>query len=590
MRFKLRGYKFTIFPKLVMAFLLVVAPLYGVGLLMNKLGETSVRDEVANSLQSRINFYLKSLETEKKHTLNMLDRLAVDKDLHHLTFVGGFMKINDWSGAVLRLENRLQWVRESSIYIKNVSAHILTLNRTISSNKAITEQLLDDYKAVESIYDKPPRSYIYWQDRLFLGLPFPGSGSEHATQPDFVLEVEIDLDALRDSFNEITDYEKSGAILLSLQQQWEAANKKDEPHLPVFKQYLSQQFEKQVWEGNGSIEMGGDHYLVAYKYSEQLDSYLIVYVPKNRLFGAIVMYKKLLWLLSLLSVIVIFLYSYWIYQLIRKPLKILVRSFGKVENGQLRLVELPRRHDEFRYLFQHYNMMVDQLRVLIYEVYEQTLRVQTAELKQLQSQINPHFLYNTYFILSQLASINDNENVQRFSQHLGEYFQYITRSAANEVPLQSEVDHSRTYVEIQNIRFLHRIHVDFAELPERLGDLLVPKLLLQPVIENAYKHGLETKRKGGQIIIAFEDQESTLVISIEDNGDELSDEQLQKLGVNLKYQGLEVEYSGLLNVHRRLQLMFGKGGGLSVSRSKLGGLRVDLHIPLLIILPDQGGL
>src|SRR5690606_13977204 len=98
---------------------------------------------------------------------------------------------------------------------------------------------------------------------------------------------------------------------------------------------------------------------------------------------------------------------------------------------------------------------------LIHQVYEQQLRAQSSELKQLQSQINPHFLYNTYFILYRLAKLNDNESIARFSHYLGDYFQYITRNASEDIPLEMEFKHAMTYAEIENIRFNNRIQVHF---------------------------------------------------------------------------------------------------------------------------------
>ncbi|RXZ80860.1 sensor histidine kinase [Paenibacillaceae bacterium] len=584
MWFNNRGWLHTIFSKLVIAFLLVVTPLYGIGLLMNKQGEKSVRSEVMNSLQSRVNYYIQSLETDKQHMVSMMNQLAVDRDLYHLTYASEYMKINEWSDAVIRLENRMRWMKESSLYIESVSAHMLTIGRTISTKKSITDQLNEYHPYSEESEAIAERTFDYWDNRLFLGLNSPDSEVVQNKPPSFVLQIELNLPGLRKALKHAMDYEQSGAVLMNLRQQWEVANMSDEPQMAHLKAYL-QQLDSQDHENIGTIVMEGEPYLIAYKYSGQLDSYLIMYVPQRQLFGQMNSYKELLWVLSLLSIIVILLYSYWINRLIRKPLKTLIRAFGKVEGGNMELASLPRSKDEFRYLFQHYNRMVERMRVLIHEVYEQTLRVQTAELKQLQSQINPHFLYNTYFILSQLASIDDNENVRRFSQHLGEYFQYITRSAANEVTLASEVNHTRTYVEIQSIRFLNRIQVEFPELPESCKDLLVPKLFLQPVIENAYQHGLESKRKNGEIAVGFELQTSKVIITIADNGETLTDEKLQQLDESLQRQGLDNEYSGLLNVHRRLQLMFNHHGGITVARSARGGLQVALHIPL----SNEGG-
>jgi two-component system sensor histidine kinase YesM len=241
-------------------------------------------------------------------------------------------------------------------------------------------------------------------------------------------------------------------------------------------------------------------------------------------------------------------------------------------------MSMPRSKDEFTDLIHHYNSMVERLKVLFHEVVEQKTRAQASELKQLQSQINPHFLYNTYFILYRLAKAGKIDHLLRFCQYLGDYFQYITRSGADQVPLENEIKHAKTYVEIQNIRFFNRIEVDFEALPEAWGSMIVPRLILQPVLENAYKHGLEKKRANCRIRIEFKREGSLLRIIVEDNGDNLTEEALSRLRQDLNLQNPQIEYTGLLNIHRRLQIMFGGSAGIEVERGQMGGLKVKINI------------
>ncbi|MBM7567257.1 sensor histidine kinase [Paenibacillus sacheonensis] len=585
-RIKDAKWMYTIFPKLVVAFLLLVTPLYGIGLIINKQGETSVRSEVSDSLQSRVKFYVNSLETEKAHMLGLLDQLAVDKNLSHLTFVGQFMKINEWSESVLALENKLQMIKASSIYIKSVEAHMLTQNRTISTEASITDnRLSDEYEAIAPNYSSPNRAFISWKDRLFLSLPFPTSAKK--VPPSFAIQLELNLTTLRDALDHFTDYENSGAMFINLRQGWVVDNLGDEPQLPYVKDYLARQ-AADASEGTVSLRMDGKPFLVSYKYSEELDSYLVVYVPQEQLFGKIDNYKELLWLLSLLSIVIILIYSSWIYRMIHRPLNKLIRNFRKLEEGQWEHIRMPRSRDEFTDLMHHYNAMVDRLKVMFHEVVEQKTRAQASELKQLQSQINPHFLYNTYFILYRLAKAGQIDTLIRFCQYLGEYFQYITRSGADQVELESEIKHAQTYVEIQNIRFFNRIDVDFAPLPDSWRQVTVPRLIVQPVIENAYKHGLEKKRANCRIAIDFKQDGKRLFMTVEDNGESLRDEDLARLQRDLSdREHPPLELTGLLNIHRRLQIMFGDTAGIEVARGPMGGLQVKICMEAALANPHS---
>ncbi|HZG74970.1 MAG TPA: histidine kinase, partial [Paenibacillus sp.] len=460
-----KAWRNTLFPKLVLAFLIVVTPLYGIGLAIIKLGESSVRDEVSNSLSSRASFFVDSLEKEMAHTLNLLNHLALDKDLHRLAFTGQHMKINEWSDAVLRLESKMRLVKDSSAFLKGVNAHLVERDRTISTEHSITDRLSDVYRATSDIYDVPDRSFFPLEDRLFLALPFPESSSAHALAPSFVLQVELDLLAFRESFAQFTDYEASGAMLVNAAQGWNVSNREDEAVLRALKPRLAGLEGASERSGVVRVEAEGVSYLAAYRFSEFLNSYLAVYVPQGALLGPVQLYQRLLWGLSAVSALIIIAYAYWLYRLIHRPLNRLIRSFRKVEEGQWTPMTLPKSGDEFTDLIRHFNSMVHRLSVLFQEVVEQQTRAQHAELKQLQAQINPHFLYNTYFILYRKAKDEDLESVVRLCQYMGDYFQYITRNASDEVPLENEVGHAKTYVDIQNMRFSNRIEVEFGDVP-----------------------------------------------------------------------------------------------------------------------------
>jgi len=571
--------RLTIFPKLILAFLAVIAPLYGIGLQMNLLGESSVREELSKSLKSKVDFYLNALEVENERMMGLLQRYVVDKDVQHLAFISNTMTIAEWSETVLRIQDKLETIKSSSLYVKSASAHMLTLRRTLSTEKSISDVLDEEYEAVASVYKNKGPGIFYWRDRLFLAVAYPGSDLP-GMQETFVLSIELNLEALKKSLQTITDHERSGAMLVSAGSDWALEGVHDGDMASVLIDFLKARHSDRDGEGIEQIRVGNDPHWAAYKRSATFGYYLVAYVPPDEMLGPIEKYRNGLWILSFLSFAIIVAYSYWLYRLIRKPLHRMISGFRKAEAGLFEPIPLPKSNDEFLYLFRRFNMMMDNLKVLIHEVYEQKIRVQSSELKQLQSQIKPHFLYNTYFILYRLAKMNDNESVVKFSQHLGEYFQYITRNASDDVPLEAEIRHSRTYVEIQNIRFSKsRIEVDFGELPDGCREMRVPRLIVQPFIENAYHYGLESRRKDGKIVLSMERCGERLHISIEDNGEKLTDADLQKLEANLADKGKDMEYTGMLNVHRRLQIRFGEPYGVEVARGTMGGLKVTLKLP-----------
>jgi two-component system sensor histidine kinase YesM len=129
------------------------------------------------------------------------------------------------------------------------------------------------------------------------------------------------------------------------------------------------------------------------------------------------------------------IYSFSAYKFIHKPLLELVRAFHKVESGDLQVSINHDSDNEFGYLYKRFNDMVKNLNMLIDQVYNQKILMQRAELKQLQSQINPHFLYNSLFMINTMARIGD-DNLITFTKYLGEYFRFVTRNSSDNKPLQ----------------------------------------------------------------------------------------------------------------------------------------------------------
>lgn len=241
-----------------------------------------------------------------------------------------------------------------------------------------------------------------------------------------------------------------------------------------------------------------------------------------------------------------------------------------------------RGKDEFHYLYEHFNHMASQLKKLIQEVYEQTIHSQKSELKQLQSQINPHFLYNSLYILYRMAQDEDCGGVSTLSKHLGDYFKFITQNKTDIIPLENEIHHAQTYTAIQQTRFSNRISCSF-EIIGSSGGWEVPRLIIQPILENAFVHGLADVYDGGVMNTRNIVEPLKVIIEVTDNGIGMSDEQLDEWGRRLQMAQMTDDSensNGMWNVHRRLVLHYGHSSGLQIKSNDLGGLTVVIEINL----------
>ena len=244
---------------------------------------------------------------------------------------------------------------------------------------------------------------------------------------------------------------------------------------------------------------------------------------------------------------------------------------------------MEKKNSDFTNLYKEFNHMAQELGTLIEKDYKQQLLLNKAELKQLQAQINPHFLYNAFFLLRRMIQDEMFTEARKMADTLGLYFQYITRNSQDQMPLHQEYRHAMLYCEIQQLRFEGRIQVQTVPLPEAYAPLPVPKLIIQPILENAFNYGLHDKVDDGILRVSMEETSEHLVIVIEDNGEDLTDIQLEEIRSNLsnvsKSSALH-EMTGILNIQRRLIIYTDNKGYLKASRSSLGGLCIRLYLPV----------
>ncbi|RED53208.1 sensor histidine kinase [Cohnella phaseoli] len=575
----LRGRSLSIYAKLLISFLFVIVPLYVIALISNHDGSVKVREELQRSLVSKVHFYLSSFDNEMIRIVNLRNEYVFDKDLQDISLLTSIMSEYQYIQSVSRIIDRLNVLKSSSLYVRDVEVSVPSLNRTIStkSYSDVIEPLETPSTGNES--GGLDASILHADDQFFIAGSYPMS-LVPGVSPLYSVKITLSQELIVRSLADINHSLKGGAILFGSDWSWDIHSEREEPFLPQVLPYAQAMTAAGENEASTMMKLGGINHFVFYERSPKLNTVLLVFVPENEIMGPLKKNKVWLWMLSVVSVTISVLFSFWIHRTIRRPIRIMVQALRNVESGKTGIMIHYRFKDEFGYMYNQFNAMTKRLDVLIHEVYEQQIRAQRAELKQLQSQVNPHFLYNSYFVLYRIARLHDIDNVIRLAQHLGEYFRYITRSANDEVPFVEEWKHTLAYIEIQAIRYRKRMQTQYDEVPDACCAIKVPRLLLQPVMENAYEHGLANKKSGGLVTVHFLHSEQKLTIVIEDNGEDLPDEQIRVIQRKLQQFDDWMETTGLLNVHKRIQLKFGSKHGLQVSRASIGGLRVEMTLPV----------
>ena len=267
-------------------------------------------------------------------------------------------------------------------------------------------------------------------------------------------------------------------------------------------------------------------------------------------------------------------------RIVAKPLQKLLSSFDAVAYGNTKIRIQLNSRDEFADIYQRFNASVEKLDQLLIKEYQSRIAAQQAEIKYLQAQIQPHFLYNSLYQVYRLCRMEGCDEAAKISLLLSSYYEYITHTdnRNGSVTLAEEIEHTRRYLDIQQFRYGNRLQVSFSLKNVDLN-ILVPKLVLQPIVENSVKYCIEASALAQLTIqLSFSVVSDKTQLLIEDNCQTLSDADIERQNLRLQECGKTGEISGLINVHLRL-LLFGCEEGLKLSRSSLGGLCAKMTFP-----------
>jgi two-component system sensor histidine kinase YesM len=289
--------------------------------------------------------------------------------------------------------------------------------------------------------------------------------------------------------------------------------------------------------------------------------------------------------LFLFVIVFVLLTSAYMSARISKPIKRLERSMAKVEQGDFDIHIQVSGKDEVGRLSRRFNLMVSRIGQLRDQIIEEQETKRKNELEVLQAQINPHFLYNTLNSVVRMAGVGRKEEVITMITSLSKFFRISLSKGKTIITVQEELEHVRNYLIIQKMRFKNKFEFEI-EAEEAVLACKTLKLILQPIVENAIYHGIESMADVGHIRITAAAVEDRLCLRVQDNGLGIPPQKLQQLltgvgvGVGVGKAG-EAPGVGLRNVHERVKLYFGDTYGVQVESQLEEGTAVTIWIPLV---------
>jgi two-component system, sensor histidine kinase YesM len=330
------------------------------------------------------------------------------------------------------------------------------------------------------------------------------------------------------------------------------------------------------------LQLSGEKYFVVNKATSNPKLTCIVTTKYNQIFQSAIFSNLIFILIIVFFTVTSIVVSNFLAHSILVHINTLIEKINSFKNGKPqksppKKYRYEQRHDELGILHQEFDSMVQRINQLIEQNYVKQLLIKDTQLKMLEAQINPHFLFNTLESINWQAKINKEDTISQMTESLGALLRYSFGEKSDLVPLSKELSILKSYMQIQQIRFDDRLKYSY-RVAENLSNTLIPKMSIQPLVENAIKYALEQITDVCIIEVSVERKDDDIRICVKNNGSKIDPNILLKLkSGEIQPNGSGV---GLENINQRIRLLYGSDYGLSFENEK-GNAIVILTIPFV---------
>ncbi|WP_261304191.1 sensor histidine kinase [Paenibacillus andongensis] len=336
-------------------------------------------------------------------------------------------------------------------------------------------------------------------------------------------------------------------------------------------------------------------YMIQREAIPEMDGEIIIAMPNRVLLQGLNDIRRQQLIMVVIALVLMIIPLLFVSNNILRPLKKFMRLMGEVSLGEKKhlskriavdgYAEMIIMASRFNEMLAEIEKLTDHLLESKHDLYETELTKRRVELTLLQSQINPHFLYNTLESIKGLAVEEGSTQIFELTKALALFFRYSVKGS-DMVPLERELMIIKNYIYIHQIRFGRRLQVEY-DIGTDCLSYLVPKMILQPIVENAIKHGIEPLERTGLLVIRGYRDEEKLYLFVTDNGTGISLEKLKEIHTTIErgsaIEGIDddsVTGIGLANVHNRIRMIFGESYGIEMTSELKVGTTVSFIIPI----------
>ncbi|PDO10654.1 MAG: hypothetical protein BLM47_06055 [Candidatus Reconcilbacillus cellulovorans] len=565
------------FFRIVLIILMLLAPLLALYTISYRVSTDVLKQEVRSLKMKDLSFLAQDINTNLENIATLAVLLSDDLEIQNLRHLDLIPNAYERNEEQLRVIERLRLLNVAGRWDTHYAIYVPDTNIVVSTTGKVTYNMKELAETFTPVWEtRRVRVLDYMEERMVRHFVKPETKSRDLARASLIVEASFPKDALVKHLDDLKRGGQGDPFLFRPTGEWLANRTADRARIERIVRDELMPNPAPVAR-DAVVRLDGTQYLITVVPVPALGWQLVDYVPLEEMMRPIVRSRNLFYasvaLLLALSVVA----GHWLYRNVQRPIAALIRGVQRLRAGDYstRIRETPR--NEFAFLFLKFNQMAEEIEELIGKVYAEQLRTREANLKWLQSQINPHFLYNCFALIRSLTRLGKTDSVLRLTTHLGKYYRYTTRIERQIVTLGEELELIKSYLEIQNMHIpslSYRIDV-----PEPMRALEIPRLLLQPIVENAVVHGIEPSGRDGTVRIAGEQTGGLNIVTVEDDGVGMSAERLRALRAELEHPSGDDAGCALRNIRERLVLQFGEEARLEFDSRENGGTTVRVVWP-----------
>ncbi|MFD0712127.1 sensor histidine kinase [Paenibacillus sp. GCM10027626] len=576
--------------KLLLSLLLLTIPVYLIALSVLGSAITNVKNRITSSVFSDLDRFTAGLETDLERVKLFQLMLKNDENVQFLSTAQGVISDYDKIALYKELQSKFDLIISNSSFIDDLAIDFLDFDLRLSyvtGRTAIPPKDLKIY-AEEDFSDGWLKT-SYGQAELDRRVSdvlsytlYMKTVRAGKTKIHYVLRMNIALNKFHKLLQDFKIGQSGSALILDRAHGFLIDPSSGGELAGLVSQRIQEHPDPagDFSDGQFNLTYNNQQFAVMYKTSEALNWTVAVFVPEKEIMGEVQGQRRMLYALIVVTIVSIIGFSYVIYRQIHKPIRVLFNAMRQVERDRYDTRIPSRRNDEFDYIYIRFNQMIQRIESLIQKDYLQQIRIKQSELNQLQAQINPHFLYNCFYIIYRMSKERDYDSIAEMTDYLGRYYQFLTyNSGSDEVLLEEEIGHSAAYLKIQQIRFESQLAFEI-DVDSALGGIPVPRLILQPLVENVIVHALEKSARDMFVLIRAERVGDALELSVEDDGPGLHEERRRKLIKELEIEREHPETSfALWNIHWRIRYKYGLDYGIAIGHREHDGFLITIRLP-----------